>query len=159
MDTLNDGDVRRLKFTIEQQQAQLKKLDDQIVSRKRELQTHDEALRLALIASQKRRFTNYNCNNDGIPHHPPRTHRWVELVKAYLPLAEQQSRLEPSPGRPKPPALVACVATADAILAAARKRDEPPAEPTGLAAEIIAAGRKRRGELNEFSRLYRGART
>jgi cell division protein FtsB len=57
MDTLNDGDVRRLKFTIEQQQAQLKKLDDQIVSRKRELQTLDEALRLALIASQKRRFS------------------------------------------------------------------------------------------------------
>ena len=87
---------------------------------------------------------NYNCNNDGIPH-TRRGPSLVELVKAYLPLAEQQSRPEPSPGRPKPPPR-GVLATADAILAAARKRDEPPAEPTGLAAKIIAAGRKRRGE-------------
>jgi hypothetical protein len=55
MDT-DEGDPR-LKFTIERQQQQLKKLDDLIVSKKHELQILDEALRLALIASQQRRFS------------------------------------------------------------------------------------------------------
>jgi hypothetical protein len=55
----------------------------------------------------------------------------------------QQELPAQAPARPKP---VSVRATSEAILAAARKRDGAPPEPTGLAAQIIAAGRKRRGE-------------
>jgi hypothetical protein len=89
---------------------------------------------------------NYKCNDDGIPH-TRRGPSLVALVKAYLPLASQQSRPEPSPDRPRTvPHLVK--ATSDAILAAAKKRDEPPAEPSGLAKKILDAGRRRRGEID-----------
>ena len=44
MDIELDGELRRNSYLIDAQREQLKKLDDQIVSRKRELQTLDEAL-------------------------------------------------------------------------------------------------------------------
>jgi hypothetical protein len=67
-------------------------------------------------------------------------------LAAELSRRDQQSRPEPSPGRPKPlPRGVK--ATSESILAAAHKRDEAGPEPEGLAKQIVDAGRKRRGEI------------
>jgi hypothetical protein len=67
-------------------------------------------------------------------------------LAAELSRRDQQTRPEPAPGNPRPlPRVVR--ATSDAILDAARRRDEPGAEPTRLAAEIIQAGKRRRGEI------------
>jgi hypothetical protein len=67
-------------------------------------------------------------------------------LAAELARRDQQSRPEPAPGNPRPLPRVVKV-TPDAIAEAVRKRDEPGAEPTGLAAEIINAGKRRRGEI------------
>lgn len=67
-------------------------------------------------------------------------------LAAELSRRDQQQRPEQVPDRPRPiPRVVK--ATPEAILAAARKRDEAGSEPTGLAAEIINAGKRRRGEI------------
>jgi hypothetical protein len=56
MDTLNDGDVRRLATVIEQQQIQLSRLDAAIVERKQELKALQRDLEYALH-QHPRRFT------------------------------------------------------------------------------------------------------
>jgi hypothetical protein len=78
-------------------------------------------------------------------------------LEAELARRDQQSRPEPSPGRPKPiPRGVRANAVAPPadnlaakiVLAGKKARGEIEStdEPKGLAAQIIAAGRKRRGE-------------